>query len=230
MFASFLLAPFKFIWFVFFILFATCFAFVINIASILSFLLISPFNNFLNSKINLWLAEILWGFFGSIGIEYWGRSKYYFYGDKIPMRENSIVTMNHRTFIDWAFSLPIAGRRGRVGCIKFFVKKNVKYIPAFGWGLYLIDTLFVSRNWTNDKKLIEETFKKLKNRKLPFWTFSFLEGTRLTPKKFLQSQEYCKKNNYPLLKHLLFPRIKGFVATLNELRYEFILFLYLLIL
>jgi len=47
---------------------------------------------------------------------------------------------------------------------------------------------------------------------------SFIEGTRFTPKKYIQAQEWCKANDRPVPKHLLYPRTKGFVATVQQLR------------
>lgn len=157
---------------------------------------------------------------GGQGVERWGRAKYHFYGDKIPMRENAFVTMNHMTLLDWAFLFSIAGRRGRLGVLKFFAKKSVQYVPGFGWGLYLLDSLLVSRNWLADQNLINKTFSNLKKRKLPFWVVSFLEGTRKTPKKLAESQAFSKQRDLPVLRHVLLPRTKGFVATISQLRVE----------
>jgi len=56
------------------------------------------------------------------GVEWWGGQKPYFSGDSVPDRENAIVIMNHRTIIDWLFVFGVAGRRGRLGCVKFFAK------------------------------------------------------------------------------------------------------------
>ena len=47
--------------------------------------------------------------------------------------------------------------------------------------------------------------------------FSFLEGSRLVPKKLKQSQEFAKKLGYPAFSHHLTPRPKGFLATLRGL-------------
>lgn len=136
------------------------------------------------------------------------------------MKENAFTVMNHLTFLDWAFLFTVAGRRGRLGVLKFFAKKSITFIPGFGWGLYLLDSLLISRNWLADQNLINSTFSKLKTRKLPFWVVSFLEGTRKTPRKLKDSQEFAKKRDLPVLRHVLLPRTKGFVATITQLRTE----------
>lgn len=47
---------------------------------------------------------------------------------------------------------------------------------------------------------------------------SFSEATRFTPRKYIESQAWCKKNDRPQPMHLLYPRTKGFVATIQHLR------------
>jgi len=70
-----------------------------------------------------------------------------------------------------------------------------------------------------DKANILSTFRVLRSRKLPFWMLSFVEGTRATPKKITEGQEYSKERNLPVFKNLLVPRTKGFVAMVTGLRY-----------
>jgi len=139
-------------------------------------------------------------------------------GEVVPNRESAIIISNHVTAIDWCFIFPLAMRRGRLGCLKWFAKQSVKYIPGFGWGIYAMDSVFLTRDWTKDKEHIERTFSNIKTRQLPFWLISYLEGTRLAPEKVLESQEWCKANGKPILKNTIFPRTKGFVATVQALR------------
>lgn len=47
---------------------------------------------------------------------------------------------------------------------------------------------------------------------------SFSEATRYTPKKAEEMQTWCKANDRPIPKHLLYPRTKGFVTTVQQLR------------
>jgi hypothetical protein len=47
---------------------------------------------------------------------------------------------------------------------------------------------------------------------------SFSEATRYTPKKAEQAKTWCKENGRPIPKHLLYPRTKGFVTTVQHLR------------
>jgi hypothetical protein len=47
---------------------------------------------------------------------------------------------------------------------------------------------------------------------------SFSEATRLTPAKYAESLAWCKANRKPQPRHLLYPRTKGFIATVSQLR------------
>lgn len=47
---------------------------------------------------------------------------------------------------------------------------------------------------------------------------SYSEATRFTPQKYLETVQWCKANNKPIPKYTLYPRTKGFVATVKELR------------
>ena len=46
----------------------------------------------------------------------------------------------------------------------------------------------------------------------------FCEGTRFTPEKHAKSVAFSEKNGLPVLRHLLFPRLKGFQLMRDELR------------
>jgi len=49
--------------------------------------------------------------------------------------------------------------------------------------MYFMKMIFVKRDWTSDKKKIEETFSQIKNLKTDVWIISYLEGSRITPEK-----------------------------------------------
>eukprot|EP01105_Mastigella_eilhardi_P003710 TRINITY_DN1483_c0_g1_i3.p2 TRINITY_DN1483_c0_g1~~TRINITY_DN1483_c0_g1_i3.p2 ORF type:complete len:161 (-),score=46.50 TRINITY_DN1483_c0_g1_i3:39-521(-) len=69
-----------------------------------------------------------------------------------------------------------------------------------------------------DREKIDKTFAHMHTMGTPYWLVSFLEGTRQTPEKYASSVTYAKKKDLPVLKHLLLPRTKGFVATVQSLR------------
>jgi 1-acyl-sn-glycerol-3-phosphate acyltransferase len=146
-----------------------------------------------------------------------GRVKVIYTGDKTPLRESVVVIANHSSYADWMVIFTFAKRMGRLGCCKFFVKDLIKWIPGIGWGLMISDSIFLKRDWTRDEKTILGTFAHLREHNLPFWLVLFAEGTRITPKKHKEGQEYSRKQGLPVLRHLLVPRTKGLYATLLAL-------------
>ena len=47
---------------------------------------------------------------------------------------------------------------------------------------------------------------------------SFSEATRYTPKKYEETKRWCSLNSKPCPQHLLYPRTKGFITTVQHLR------------
>jgi 1-acyl-sn-glycerol-3-phosphate acyltransferase len=141
-------------------------------------------------------------------------------GDAIPWRENAVVMANHQAMSDIPVLVAVAHRAGRKGDLKWFVKKQLKWVPGIGWGLQFLDCLFVRRNWTADKTSVLATFEKIRKHRSPFWVVSFLEGTRLTAAKLARSQAYGQKQGLPVLRHVMLPRTKGFQATLEGLGHQ----------
>ena len=75
--------------------------------------------------------------------------------------------------------------------MKWFVKDILKWIPGPGWGMVMIDCIFLKRNWARDKQDVLDLFSKFKRDDIPVFLVSFLEGTRATPEKLAQSQQYA---------------------------------------
>lgn len=138
-------------------------------------------------------------------------------GDDLPAGENVFFVANHQAMADIPVVLSVARKRGRTGDTKWFVKDPLKWVPGIGWGLILLDCLFVKRNWAADRESVMGVFARLRESGSPFWVMSFLEGTRSTPQKIAKSQAYARRQNLTPLRHLLMPRTKGFEATLEGL-------------
>jgi 1-acyl-sn-glycerol-3-phosphate acyltransferase len=85
--------------------------------------------------------------------------------------------------------------------------------------------ILVSRRWTNDARLIERAFARVKRNAHGVWIVLYPEGTRKTSNKLLkaippsdrgmQSQAFARRTGKHELEHLLQPRTKGFVATIR---------------
>jgi len=139
-------------------------------------------------------------------------------GDEVPPRENDIVVANHQQMPDITLLMQFARSKGRLGDLKWFVKKVVKYVPGVGWGMVFLDCLFVERRWTDDQDRIARTFHQIVTERIPLWLITFVEGTRITPTKVESAQAYARKRGLPTTDHVLVPRTKGFVASVQGLR------------
>jgi len=166
---------------------------------------------------SLWICDIYWSHLIKI-FEHWGRGQVYISGDVIPERETVFVIMNHRFFADWLACFQVAIRKGRLGAVRLFAKVSLRWVPVIGIGIMIIGFPLLTRDWGKDKKSISKVFHNLKTRRVPFWLASHVEGTRFSPEKLQQSQDYAKKNDLPILHNVLLPRKRGFVATVSELR------------
>jgi len=164
-----------------------------------------------------WVAHGCWTWL-VWAYEEWGGIEYHWYGDDLPVRENSVVIANHKFFLDWTTVFALACRKGRVGGLKVFAKDFVKWVPGFGWGVYLAGSVMLKRDWTRDAANIRRTFSTLASVDVPLWLLSHVEGTRMSPKKYAESVKFSKDHDLPVFKNLLYPRTKGFVATVEGLR------------
>jgi 1-acyl-sn-glycerol-3-phosphate acyltransferase len=113
---------------------------------------------------------------------------------------------------------PLADQNCRLADLKWFAKDPIKYVPGVGWGLLFLDCIFLKRDWTKDAGRIHKTFARILRHNSPFWLVSFSEGTRITPSKLQRSQDFSRRTGCPVLEHVLFPRTRGFVACVSQLR------------
>ncbi|GAB7328006.1 hypothetical protein MBLNU13_g00064t1 [Cladosporium sp. NU13] len=139
-------------------------------------------------------------------------------GDALPPGESAIVVCNHVEWSDFYMIQELALRAGMLSRCRWFAKKELKWVPFLGWGLWAMGMPLVSRKWMEDKKEMERVFSGIVQEKWPIWLISFSESTRLTPAKRLAAASYAYEHNKPLPNHLLLPRTKGFAASVQHLR------------
>jgi 1-acyl-sn-glycerol-3-phosphate acyltransferase len=180
-------------------------------------LILRPFSPIAFRRLNRFIANTWWGWC-AIGAEKIYGIHTHYSGDSVPARENAIVILNHQEMADIPVLFSLARGKERLGDLKWFVKDILKYVPGIGWGMLFLDCLFIKRNWLADRERIHRVFQNIIDHDIPFWIISFVEGTRMKPAKLHQSQEYAKENGLKPLEHVLIPRTKGFVATVQALR------------
>lgn len=69
-----------------------------------------------------------------------------------------------------------------------------------------------------DKRELDRVFSGITQHRFPTWLISFSEATRFTPQKHLEMQQWCEANGRPQPRHLLYPRTRGFIATVQHVR------------
>jgi 1-acyl-sn-glycerol-3-phosphate acyltransferase len=195
-------------------LFSTLIAFnVLQTAS----LVIKLFSPKAFRRVNQRMARIWWGWC-ALGAEKVYGTKWIMSGDDVPPRENAIVVLNHQEMADITVIFSFARAKGRVGDLKWFVKDVLKYVPGIGWGMLFLDCPFIKRNWTADKEYLHRVFRNILKNDVPLWLMTFVEGTRVRPEKIARSREYAEKQGMKPFDHVLIPRTKGFVASVQALR------------
>jgi 1-acyl-sn-glycerol-3-phosphate acyltransferase len=162
-----------------------------------------------------------------------------FSGDELPQQESAIVIANHVSWTDFYMIQALALRANMLGRCRWFAKIQLKKVPFLGWGLWAMGMPLVSRNWVKDKKELDRVFEGIVKRGWPTCSsfpvstslvfnranaeiltglISYSEATRYTPEKYEETKVWCKENEKPLPKHLLYPRTKGFITTVQHLR------------
>ncbi|KAF4980954.1 hypothetical protein FZEAL_3149 [Fusarium zealandicum] len=162
-------------------------------------------------------------------------------GDALPPDESAIVVANHVAWSDFYLIQALAMRAGMLGRCRYFAKVQLRLVPFLGWGLWAMGMPLVSRNWLRDKNELGRVFANMVQKAFPTCKFvsdgeqgldcrsqmkltlgvgliSFSEGTRFTPAKYQESIDFCKLANRRQPTNLLYPRTKGFIATVQHLR------------
>lgn len=117
-----------------------------------------------------------------------------------------LVVCNHRSWTD-IFILQHALKR-RIPFLKFFLKKELVWVPFLGFGWWALDFPFMQRRSLGQDM---ETTRRhcAKFRRSPVSVLNFLEGTRFTPAKH-QAQKSPFEN-------LLKPRAGGTAFVLSAM-------------
>ena len=202
-------------WGIFVFIFLFCTLLLGNVLQIIT-LVFYPVLPRLFRKLNTSLAAWWWGM-GAWFLKTAG-AKVHIVGDNIIKKENAIILSNHMAWSDIPVLFRLALKGKRIGNMKWFVKDKLKYIPGIGFAMMFINTLFLKRSWEKDKTLIHNKMKFFTHHKIPIWLMIFPEGTRFKKEKLALSHKLAKREGRPELSHLLFPRTKGFMSSVQGLK------------
>jgi 1-acyl-sn-glycerol-3-phosphate acyltransferase len=140
-------------------------------------------------------------------------------GDTISdPEENALLIPNHQAMVDILLVFAFARRYNRAGHLKWFAKEAIKYIPIFGWALACTDSIYMKRSWQKDKNKVEQMFSRFHQEDIPLWLAIFPEGTRRTLRKQEISILFSQRQGVKPTSKVMYPRTKGFVATVGALR------------
>lgn len=137
--------------------------------------------------------------------------------------DQSVILSNHRGDLDWLIGLMVEDNGGGLGCCKAIVKRELIFLPLFGFSWWAADFICINRNWQTDRRRLDAGFKRQHDYSrwaIPYTLTIFPEGTRLTEAKLVDSQEYCKSKGLPVLNHSLCPRAKGLWSAINSMRLD----------
>jgi len=145
-------------------------------------------------------------------------TKMVFSGDWPLKKERVILVSNHPTRLDWGFIWSLLMRTNTYRFEKIALKYDLKVIPGFGWAMQHFGFLFLQRKIEIDQKTIESALTHFASHNYPIELLIFPEGTDLTEYSMHKSEQYALKNNLPIYKHVLHPRVKGFQMAVHLLR------------
>ncbi len=132
------------------------------------------------------------------------------------MKEWYLVLCNHQSWVDILVLQRVL--HGKIPFLKFFLKKELIYVPFLGIAWWALDFPFMKRHSQaflkknphlkgEDIKTTKKSCEKFKYK--PVSVMSFIEGTRFTPEKH-------RKQNSPY-QHLLKPKAGGIGFVLDAM-------------
>ncbi|SGZ02414.1 Acyltransferase family protein [Moritella viscosa] len=140
-------------------------------------------------------------------------------GIELSEKEWYMVLANHQSWVDILILQRVLNKK--IPFLKFFLKKELIFVPFLGIAWWALDFPFMRRYSTTQLKKnpklrgkdIEVTRKACaKFKSSPVSVMNFVEGTRLTTEKH-------NKQNSPF-KHLLKPKAGGLAFALSALGYH----------
>ncbi len=132
--------------------------------------------------------------------------------EQLDARGWYLVASNHQSWVDILVLQRVF--HGRIPFLKFFLKRELIWVPVIGLAWWALDFPFMTRGKSRGglQKDLETTRRACeKFKQVPTSVMNFVEGTRATPAKIAQD-----KGPY---QHLLRPKIGGLsvaLATMGE--------------
>ncbi|MFH2058237.1 MAG: acyltransferase [Pseudomonadota bacterium] len=167
-------------------------------------------------KVLIWMAT-LWIQVNSINTKLFCSIEWDIRGLKnLKSKEWYLVISNHQSWVDILVLQTVLNKK--IPMLKFFLKKELIWIPFLGLAWWALDFPFMRRY--SKKKLAQKPHLKGKDlastkkacgkfKHTPVSIINFVEGTRFTPDK--------KKQQNNVFTHLLTPKAGGIAFVLNSM-------------
>jgi 1-acyl-sn-glycerol-3-phosphate acyltransferase len=203
--------------FVYLTLFLNC-----NVLPVISWFFLRPLSEMYHERFLCFASERAWGLLLDWA-QCIGGLSLIVTGDVDIIKEKSqgskLIISNHVSFTDAFVIFALARSVGQHGHVRSFAKKTLSYQPVFGWFWYILNFIFLARDWDKDRAQISLQLNALALRarhfsSRAFWILIFPEGTRSRPSKLKQAREFAASRGQEPFDHVLFPRVKGLQATL----------------
>lgn len=125
-----------------------------------------------------------------------------------------LVSSNHQTWVDILVLQKVFARR--IPFLKFFLKRELMYVPVMGLAWWALDFPFMrrsggGRDFSKDLAATKKSCERF--RMIPTSVINFLEGTRTTAAKHAAQQSPYK--------HLLKPKVGGLAMALAVMGPQF---------
>jgi 1-acyl-sn-glycerol-3-phosphate acyltransferase len=127
--------------------------------------------------------------------------------DDLKLNAWYLVVANHQTWVDIVVLQKIF--YGETPMLKFFLKKELIWVPVLGIAWWALDFPFMRRSSSVHKDFETARDACEKFKLVPVSIMNFLEGTRFTPEK-------SQKQNSPF-NHLLKPKAGGIALVLGSM-------------
>jgi 1-acyl-sn-glycerol-3-phosphate acyltransferase len=133
-----------------------------------------------------------------------------------------VLVISNHVNSEWMHIIGLVHRNTKVGGFKAVMKDSLAYVPVANCGIRE-GFVTVKRGAGKEARAsILESFvrqgARLASDRVPLWLVIFPEGTWITPKDLAvkdKANEFAKKEGYPALHNVLYPRANGFCALLK---------------
>ncbi|KAE8621002.1 hypothetical protein XENTR_v10004647 [Xenopus tropicalis] len=178
-------------------------------------------NKPLYRRVNCRMSYLLWSQLVML-LEWWSGTQCTLFTDQETIdhfgKEHVIIILNHNYEIDFLCGWTMCERYGVLGSSKVLAKKELLMVPLIGWTWYFLEIVFCKRKWEEDRDMVIQGLRNLRDYPEYMWFLLYCEGTRFTETKHKISMEVADKKGLARLKHHLLPRTRGFTTAVQCLR------------